>query len=267
MWSLLGRFFFNLKLFNVNITKIITHNGLFHADEVFAIALINHLNGSSVTVERKRVISAEEFQDPQTWVIDVGLKYETELNNLDHHQDSKLEAACMLVLDHLFNNSHCSHEFYQELKESFLAISQIDRNGFDGMDGFQVNSLIKSFNNLPNGFELAINVAESYIKACQDTVNKAYDSMEIWNRGIQPIPGVKVCNEFPIHWKRYYDSQFLVAPDMTGSKWNVHSVDSSKFPVLSTGKEEFLHAGRFIAAFATKEEAIACAVHSATGII
>lgn len=253
----------------MNITKIITHNGLFHADEVFAIALINVLNGNAVPVERKRDISLEEFQDPQVWVIDVGLQLDTELNNLDHHQDAKLEAACVLVLERVFETGYCSFELYQELRESFMSISHIDRNGFDGIDGFQVNSLIKSFNNLPNGFELAINVAESYIKACQDTVDKAYVSLEIWNRGIEVISGVRVCDEFPIHWKRYvtHEALFLVAPDMTGTKWNVHSADSSKFPVRSTGKEEFLHAGRFIAAFATKEEAIACAVHSATGIL
>lgn len=253
----------------MNITKIITHNGLFHADEVFAIALINVLNGNAVPVERKRDISAEEFENPQTWVIDVGLQLNTKLNNLDHHQDAKLEAACVLVLERVFETGYCSFELYQELRESFMSISHMDRNGFDGMDGFQVNSLIKSFNNLPNGFELAINVAESYINAAQDTVEKAYASLEIWNRGVEVISGVRVCDEFPIHWKRYVVNKalFLVAPDITGTKWNVHSADSSKFPLRSTGKEEFLHAGKFIAAFATKEEAIACAVHSATGII
>jgi uncharacterized UPF0160 family protein len=253
----------------VNISKIITHNGLFHADEVFAIALINVLNGNAVQVERKRDISTEEYQDPQIWVIDVGMQFNTELNNLDHHQNSHLEAACVLVLDHLLHTGYCSHELRAELLDQFITISHMDRNGFEDMNGFQVSSLIRSFNNLQNGFELAINVAESYIKAAQDNAEKSYASLEIWNRGIEVISGVRVCDEFPIHWKRYvtHEALFLVAPDMTGTKWNVHSADSSRFPLRSTGKEEFLHAGKFIAVFATKEEAIACAVHSATGIL
>lgn len=66
--------------------KIITHNGIFHADEVFAVATLK-LIYNEVTVTRTRNLPADTTD---TLFVDVGLKYDGE-QNFDHHQrDSAL---------------------------------------------------------------------------------------------------------------------------------------------------------------------------------
>ena len=243
------------------ITKIVTHDGIFHADEVFAIALIKTVVSRHIPVVRSREISEEDFANENVWIIDVGRRHQPELNNLDHHQDAELEAACVLVLNHLYIKNFFNTEMWEELKEGFKAISYIDRKGFDGQVGFQVNSLIKSLNNLDNGFYTALSIAEDYILSAQASANMSVESYKLWAYG-EIVGNVRVCEKYPIHWKKYSGQPFLVAPDMSGKKWCVHSRDSSLYPIISTGVEEFIHAGKFIATFADKFSAVACAVHS-----
>jgi uncharacterized UPF0160 family protein len=79
---------------------IITHDGKFHADDVFAVALIRHTFGP-IPVERRRTISNSEFFNPQIWIVDVGDMFEPGVGLFDHHQDPTLSSANMLVLEYL----------------------------------------------------------------------------------------------------------------------------------------------------------------------
>ena len=81
------------------IKKIVTHAGTFHADELCALALL-HTMFPDAPVERTYTPSEEDFQDPEVWVLDIGRRYEPELNNFDHHHDAELPATNMLVLRH-----------------------------------------------------------------------------------------------------------------------------------------------------------------------
>lgn len=62
---------------------VVTHNGRFHADEVFAVATLNILHKGCLKVIRSR--------DPKVWkkgdyVVDVGQVYDSKTNHFDHHQ-------------------------------------------------------------------------------------------------------------------------------------------------------------------------------------
>lgn len=66
-----------------NIKKVVTHNGNFHTDEVFASAVLSLLNNGNIEVERSR--------DPLVWaigdyVVDVGGIYDPSIGRFDHHQ-------------------------------------------------------------------------------------------------------------------------------------------------------------------------------------
>lgn len=64
--------------------KVATHNGNFHADEVFAVAsLLIILDGEEVEVERTRDDSVIEQAD---YAIDVGQIHDPAHNRFDHHQ-------------------------------------------------------------------------------------------------------------------------------------------------------------------------------------
>ena len=68
---------------NKKLKKIVTHSGNFHADEVFACAVLGILNDGNVEVVRSR--------DPLVWatgdyVVDVGGVYDHTTGRYDHHQ-------------------------------------------------------------------------------------------------------------------------------------------------------------------------------------
>lgn len=66
---------------------IITHSGIFHADEVFAIAALRVLvPDCPVTRTRDNDVLNEGLNDPGTWVIDVGYEFDSARGNFDHHQ-------------------------------------------------------------------------------------------------------------------------------------------------------------------------------------
>jgi len=68
--------------------KIITHDGVAHLDEVWAIASLFLANPAlkSAEIIRTRDIPEEAFEDKTTIIVDVGRKYEPQNLNFDHHQ-------------------------------------------------------------------------------------------------------------------------------------------------------------------------------------
>ncbi len=67
-----------------NLKKIVTHSGNFHADEVFACAVLSTLHDGAVEIVRSR--------DPEVWetgdyVVDVGGVYNSVARRFDHHQE------------------------------------------------------------------------------------------------------------------------------------------------------------------------------------
>ena len=83
-------------------TLVIIHAGGAHKDELIALGLVASL-GDFLWVER-RDPTEEELQNPDVWVLDVGMRHEPELRNFDHHQlprDAVPTCAASLVADHL----------------------------------------------------------------------------------------------------------------------------------------------------------------------
>lgn len=67
--------------------KIITHSGKFHADEVFATAVLEILLGKDkVEIIRSRDNSVIDSGD---YVVDVGGVYDPKTNRFDHHQEER----------------------------------------------------------------------------------------------------------------------------------------------------------------------------------
>lgn len=241
------------------ISKIITHNGIFHADDCMTVALIKEFINENIPVERTRNISADDYANPDIWIVDVGGQHNRMLNNYDHHQDSNLPAACMIILNELVNLCYIDEDMQVELYDAIYEISDIDCNGPHDKNGFQVNSLIKSFNALENGFDIAVEVCRNYIKACKANVAKTEESRDIWNRG-EKIGLIKVCDAFPTHWKRYEEEIFLVYPQ--AGKWNVITRDSVTAPLADSVMADFMHTNKFLAVFSNKKDAMNCAHRS-----
>jgi uncharacterized UPF0160 family protein len=233
--------------------KIITHNGQFHADEVFACALILEHVGE-LEIQRTRVFDAIEYSNPSTFIVDVGGIYDSSMLNFDHHQDEALEASNMLVLFYLRDARYISDRLCEMYLDKMREISMMDRNGHDGYNGFQVNSLIASLNSLENGFDLAIQTARGYIKAIAINEELELESREAFDAGERIAFETVVCTKFPLFWKTYKECIFLVAPTQDGN-WAVHTINSKECPLIARGNEKFFHAGKFIAVYDTMQEA------------
>jgi len=82
------------------ILRIVTHPGIFHADEVCAVGWLR-LMGVDAPVER-RVPTSEDLANPEVLVLDIGGVHNPSLRNFDHHQkggagerwDSGVPYAC-----------------------------------------------------------------------------------------------------------------------------------------------------------------------------
>ena len=240
--------------------RIITHDGMFHADEVFAIAMVHTFVGPTV-VFRTRNISEEDMNDPGVWVIDVGKDLNPAKRNFDHHQDGRISASCVLILDFLVQQGVIDADLEEELRSDMTAVSDIDRNGYtNGASGFQVNGLIKSLNALSNGFDTALDICCKYMAAAYLSSLKAQKSHKIWANGFSPCEKVRQCSEYPVKWKKYPDACILVYPDK--GRYNVVSKDSNEYPLVNVGRPHFFHASNFFAVFDREIEAVNCAMAS-----
>jgi hypothetical protein len=79
--------------------KIVAHPGSAHRDDFLAVSLLLTIL-DPVEVFRREPTSAD-LADPDTYVIDVGMTYDPEKHNFDHHHDPTLPCAFHLVMKHL----------------------------------------------------------------------------------------------------------------------------------------------------------------------
>jgi uncharacterized UPF0160 family protein len=68
-------------------TKLITHSGRFHADDVFAATILTTLFPQAQLV---RTRNADEWENSDTAIVfDVGMVYDPQINRFDHHQATR----------------------------------------------------------------------------------------------------------------------------------------------------------------------------------
>ena len=158
-----------------NQIQIVTHDGIFHADEVFACALLCIAYGrDNVGIIRSRDSKVLEVatQNKDTWTIDVGNSYDPEILNLDHHMrdfnitnsfGNKLSSFGMVVEELL------RRDFFNEVKESLLKFSnKVDMldNGVKKAEDLLFLSVLNSYSdNEVINFYAALETATSYLRS------------------------------------------------------------------------------------------------------
>jgi hypothetical protein len=79
--------------------KIVAHPGSAHKDDFLSVSvLLATLKQAEVF---RREPTEEDLNDPDTYVVDVGLVLDPDRHNFDHHQDRSLPCAFHLVMQHL----------------------------------------------------------------------------------------------------------------------------------------------------------------------
>lgn len=79
--------------------RIVTHPGSAHKDDFLsACVLLATLDHAEVY---RREPTDADLNDIDTYVVDVGLEYNPQRHNFDHHQDKSLPCAFHLIMEHL----------------------------------------------------------------------------------------------------------------------------------------------------------------------
>ena len=117
--------------------KIATHNGIFHADEVTAIALLKLFTDDTISIQHLKH-DTEDFSD-YNMVIDIGRKFDGK-KYFDHHQYKGGKSSAGLILEYL--NQENSYPNITKL------IKMVDANDIGARKAkpFEYPSLIKHFN-------------------------------------------------------------------------------------------------------------------------
>lgn len=155
--------------------KVVTHNGIFHADELLACSLLCIAYGrNNVGIIRSRDNKVLEVatQNKDTWTIDVGNSYDPSLLNFDHHMrdfnltnsfGNKLSSFGMVV------EALLSRDFFTEVKESLLKFSnKVDMldNGIAKAEDLFFLSVLNSYSdNEVINFYAALETATSYLRS------------------------------------------------------------------------------------------------------
>ena len=158
-----------------NHIQVVTHDGIFHADEVFACALLCIAYGQdNVSIIRTRDDKVLDLatREEDTWVIDVGNSYDPSMLNFDHHMrdfnvpnrhGNKLSSFGMVV-EALLRRS-----FFSEVRQQLLDFSnKVDLmdNGIKAAEDLSFISVFNSYSdNEEFSFYAALETATSYLRS------------------------------------------------------------------------------------------------------
>lgn len=140
--------------------QIVTHNGIFHGDEVIACAILKLYGedrGKDIKVIRTRSkdILDNAIKDKETIVIDVGGQYNPELNNYDHHQKDfnhfresnnvKYSSAGLIWKHYGKKIPNVTHRVWEIMDNNIISAVDAVDNGINGLSS-PISSVIAGLN-------------------------------------------------------------------------------------------------------------------------
>jgi len=262
---------------------ILTHDGVFHADEVAARVLIDRAGFKGDFIRsRNASILETSLHDPYTLVLDCGGQDNPEMGNIDHHQDrDSAQATCgkvwNLVKDQLYPNDPITQQFVGEIVNAIDAVDLGRENAQSTLGseliarGYRSISAMVSGFNRPDWdsagqdiqFQMAMQIVENEIYAAEQRAKaeKEYNNREILEND------VAVFESFSQIWKEKGDHQFAVFPYTTPGQWQIVSVNNVTWPLpeqteitnLVGDQLVFRHQSGFMATFKSKDAALTVA--------
>jgi len=262
-----------------NTINILTHNGLFHSDEVFAIALLIHFfaESKSVNIIRSRDESIINlFENSEDYfMLDIGSDYNPMKRNFDHHQrseDVEEKASVMLIFDYLLSTRNITKDLYDFLKENLI---QFLSNWDLGLEQHTANythkplpTIISSFNRYNVSIEVeniqfrkALNIALSVIENEEEAFKQLVEAKQGFVQHTALKDGVIMFNDYNPQYtkllKQCEGVRFYIHP--MKNNWVVKTTNSftNPLPIVNDKNDlVFTHKNRFLSIFKTKDAAI-----------
>lgn len=265
--------FANLRKDSSNIL-VITHNGIFHADEVFAVALLKRrFKDLQIFRTRDREILDKALDDPSIFLVDVGMHYNPSLLCFDHHQGddvTQIESSLSLLFKYLYKNEleqPVFKVFYQRLIQG---LCDWDAGATDRIKVTELNvpvlpQVISGFNRADQKiqdtqFLKAVNFASEIIQNELNTSKQIVLSEKIWESKQIMYGNTAVLSKFCPFWrimqKQPLSFPYILQPSDQG--WSIMSVDSIHYPLPEPPKSNeilFCHPANYFIQFTNKQAA------------
>lgn len=247
---------------------IATHNKIFHADEVTAIALLKIFKYDEIEVCRVNHNTTDFTQ--YDMVIDISKKFDG-VKYFDHHQYKGGKSSAGLIWDYIGLNNK-----YPKISQLIHLVDMND-TGIQKAKPFEFSSLVKSYNyhNMTSHeqdiqFNKAVEFAMTVIKSMKKSQEDYEEAKEIIDRSYYFDSNQKILelDKFTIHWGSYINGinrpeiKAVVWEDLDEKNWKVRipSKKQGSFELNSKAFEqddsmEFVHSsGHF--AIAKDEESM-----------
>jgi len=254
------------------MTKIITHDGLFHADEITACALWQVFIGE-ISIQRV----SHEFKDfsKADIVLDIGCKYDG-VKFFDHHQNKGGKASSGLIWDYIISTTD-DMLHYSNISRM---IKMIDANdvGEKRSEEFEIPRIISNYNHpdiygeeQDKQFLEAVEVMSTILLSMKRSVENIIKARTIVNEStfFHGNPEVIKLKEFTPLWakiingsnEKYKTVEAVVWYDEAQRKWKTKTTALVPGSFKNVGKSflpndnmDFVHSAGFFAVCRTEEQ-------------
>lgn len=248
-----------------------THDGVFHADEVFACALLR-------MAHKDQTVTFIRTRDPQKlegcdYRVDVGGIHCPETGDFDHHQEAALPSSFGLVYEAVILMcplNDMSEPFFTSFVKG-VDVMDCDPTSvvINNPDVRFLSQIISGFNRVGNDeqesqFLFVVKIAEEILKnEFKSAQDKGQAEIEYFEREILQN-GVAVFPNFSPIWKDKGDHQFAVMPYSKPGQWQIVAADTTiaALPETVSCSDGFIfrHPSGFMATFISKKAAIQAAI-------
>jgi len=254
-------------------TRVVVHNGVFHADEVCAVSLLRKFFNPSLEVSRlpHQTESFSEFD----LIVDLGKKFDGQ-KFFDHHHNKELEASNMLVFKFLVENGYINEVEEEALLPLMRIISDNDRGVGDKPTPDSIIRVVQSMNeediygeDQNEAFWRASAMLLMFIENIASEANKMAsrkakleNSKEVEN-GILKIPEfIPFWNNLIFELPQFNDVDIVMWYDEIQGNWKAQVVPDAPGSFGKRGRalknveakgKEFIHVGEFFCVFDTEE--------------
>jgi len=257
-----------------NAVNVVTHDGIFHGDEVFAVALLQLLF-SDINVLRTRdpKLLNNVIDDPMVFVLDVGNDHNPSLRNFDHHQPDALHglSTISLLFFDLFpeyQEDKILNRVYRHLIRGINEWDQGNINRNNKMLPLYLPQLISAFNRYGKAeqdtqFLKAVDLANKVLANEMNTAKEMIKSEKIWSNKVFLNKQTAILEEHCVLWRRMLSEdnsiiKYVIQPNQ--ENWLVESADSRLYPLPKIPANNkglvFQHSDSFISIFDNYEAAI-----------
>lgn len=206
--------------------RIATHNKIFHADEVTAIALLKVFTTRTLNIYRIDHQSTDF--SAYDMVIDIGRKFDG-VKYFDHHQNKGGKSSAGLIWDFLGLASQ-----YPRISKLIHLVDMQD-TGIQKAGDFEYPSLIKSFNSKEilhleqeKQFDKAVEFAVTILSSMKINQDELEEAKEIVKNAylFHGNPKILELEKFTPHWSSYVNG--LSQPHIKAVVWQDEAEDNWK---------------------------------------